>query len=230
MKFRIIIFIFIILLFTNTVFASDFYLKTTTAAEPKPGVTQQVDDTPDFGTYAAVLDATFTAPTASKATVRSQVYGSGQDDVHHYSESISWITFPLAAGSTGTGTFSTKVNAYMNVLNPNGAWLKAAFFRWKANDTVGEQIGSTITIPSALTTTSTSYTLTFTASGSNTESDGDKFYVECWFDFWDSASDSAVYTLSVSYNTVAIDAKITVPGTQAELVSGHNLLLLGVGQ
>lgn len=197
---------------------SSFYLKTTTASEPKPNASVESVDTPDFGSFGAVLDANFVAPAGARPTLRSVIYFTGVGG-NHYSEKFPWVSFPLAAGSTGSGSFSAKVNAYLSAV-PNFAVvkLKAALFKWNAADSNGGQIGATQTTV-ALGSTSASYTLTF-GTDNISYSDGDRFYVEFWFHALDTENgEGAGITCNLAYNTAAIDAKIVAPGTQTEYIA-----------
>ena len=215
---------------------SKFFLKNTTAAEPKPNATVQTSDTPDFGSYLTGFDADLNTPTGAVAT-RTQTFGAGVDDSVHYSEEIGWISFALASGSTGTGSFSTDVYASVNAVPVSGqVKLKAALFKWLSTDSVSGQIGTTQTTAD-LTTTITKYTLTFSASTSASYGDGDRFYIAYWFEIRDAVSlgDNGVYFLNISYkkpSPTPRDSSFTVPGTQTLYTAASTVplkSLMGVG-
>lgn len=213
---------------------SQFYLKTATAAEPKPNATQDVGDTHDFGSYLTGLDCDLNAPVSATPSTRSQTFVAGTDDALHFSEAIGWLSFPLTGGSTGTGAFKTDVYADVSALPLSGqALLKASLYLWLANDTLSGQIGTTQST-GVLSTTITLYTLTFSASTSATYADGDRFYIEYWFETQDAVSlgDTGIYTYRVRYNdgtAPLADSSFTVPGTQTQLSTGRFLTLHGVG-
>lgn len=213
---------------------SQFFIHQTTAAEPKPGATQEGSDAPDFGSYQTSFDADLIAPTAAGGT-RTITYASGIDDLMHYSQSMGFITFPLVAGSTGLGVFQADIFAAINAIPLGISYvIKGALFKWLANDTLSGQLGVTATSTN-LTTTQTKYTLTFSASLNDTVADGDRYYLEIWVAHQDAASlgDTGIYVYSIRINdgqgTIA-DSSFTVPGTQTQLVTFRGLPLVGVGK
>lgn len=209
---------------------SQFFLHQPTAAEPKPNAAQG-GQTIYFGTYQGPFDSNFNQGVASAATNKSQVFGAGIDDANHDSDSIQWITYPLASSSTGSGIWKADVWLDVSAVPLSGrVTFTASIFKWLANDTLSGRIGVVITTGN-LTTTVTKYTLTFAAATSDTNNDNDRYLLDGYFNTQDAASlgDSGIYTFRVRYDSSTRPSSFTLPGTQTQYVYNRILPSTGAG-
>lgn len=209
---------------------SQFFNHQPTAAEPKPNASQN-GQTVYFGTYQGPFDANLNQGTASAQTNKSQAFGAGVDDLIHDSDSIQWITYPLASGSTGSGTWKMDVWLDVSAVPLSGnVTFTASIFKWLANDTLGSRIGALVTTGN-LTTTVTQYTLTFSAATSDTNNDNDRYFVDGYFNIRDAVSlgDTGIYTLRIRYDSSTRPSSFTIPGTQNKYVYGRILPSAGAG-
>ena len=194
---------------------STFLFKIATALEPRPNATQEVDDSPSFGSYVGNLLANFIANSGS--TLRKDtVYATAQDYDLHYSESLGWITPALNAGSFN-GTWSANVYLHVTATPPTGVIVtpKAALFRWGKDDTKKQQIGNTIRANSELTTSATLYTFTFATGTTVNIGAGEKLYVEVWYEVRDSMDDTGqLMTMRLGYGSTSAPSAMVAPGTQ----------------
>lgn len=210
---------------------STLFLHQLNSIEPMPNSTQESDNTPDIGTYSPSKDCNLTQGTASSATNRANVIILGNDDNLHYTEESGWISFQLASGSTGSGTFSATLYADISAVPVSGVvTLKAKLFKWLANDSLSGAIGSAGETGN-LTTTVTAYNFTFATGTSVSYSDNDRFYMGHWYKIQDAVSlgEAGIYTLRVRYDSSTRNSSFTVPGTQSQYVYNRILPSAGAG-
>ena len=203
---------------------STFYLKNTTASEPKPNDKQNTDVV-DFGSYGVQLDMTLTTNSGSNNSRVFPSYVLGTDDNTHFSYPITWITPPLTGGS-----FNGASNAYLTIklsTLPDIALIysKAALYIWNyLTDNLQELVG-TYYLSTNLDNNFVEYNFAF-GSDTVTWQDQDRFYLEVWLEVHDNTGDqSGVNTPRLWYNSTTYNSRVTIPGTQTAYVAPGSIMM-----